>query len=114
MTLKNVYMTLISAVVVPVTAMADNTIPASSEEYMLVWHDEFNDSVLNERAWNIEVNGDGGHNAENQKRKGHGVFLRLRWCAVLDGLRLLGDELEVKLGAGCRGALEQYRRSLQK
>lgn len=56
----------------------------------------------------------GGHDAENQKRKGHGVFLRLRWCAVLDGLRLLGVELEVKLGAGCRGALEQYRRSLQK
>lgn len=73
MTLKNVYMTLISAVVVPVTAMADNTIPASSEEYMLVWHDEFNDSVLNERAWNIEVNGDGGHNAELQYYKDDNV-----------------------------------------
>lgn len=35
-------------------------------QYKLVWNDEFSGTTLNEEAWNIEVNGNGGGNAELQ------------------------------------------------
>lgn len=35
-------------------------------KYQLVWDDEFSGTSLSEEAWNIEVNGDGGGNAELQ------------------------------------------------
>jgi hypothetical protein len=46
MALKYVYITLFLAVVIPMMAMAENTIETDSDKYILVWHDEFNDSVL--------------------------------------------------------------------
>lgn len=46
--------------------------------YKLVWSDEFNGDALNEKAWNIEVNGDGGGNQELQ-------FYRRENVAVKDG-----------------------------
>lgn len=39
---------------------------AAQPKYKLVWNDEFNGTSLDEEAWNIEVNGDGGGNAELQ------------------------------------------------
>lgn len=66
MALKYVYITLFLAVVIPVMTMAENSIETDSDKYTLVWHDEFNDSVLDEQTWNIEVNGNGGNNAELQ------------------------------------------------
>ncbi len=46
--------------------------------YKLVWSDEFNGNSLDEKAWNIEVNGDGGGNQELQ-------FYRRENVAVADG-----------------------------
>lgn len=46
--------------------------------YKLVWSDEFNGTALDEEAWNIEVNGDGGGNQEMQ-------FYRRENVAVQDG-----------------------------
>jgi beta-glucanase (GH16 family) len=66
MALKNVHITLFLAVAIPMMAMAENSIEKDSDDYTLVWHDEFNDSLLDEQAWNIEVNGNGGNNAELQ------------------------------------------------
>ena len=37
-----------------------------SNGYSLVWQDLFNEDALDESIWNIEVNGDGGGNAELQ------------------------------------------------
>lgn len=37
-----------------------------TDGYTLVWQDLFNGEVLDETAWNIEVNGDGGGNQELQ------------------------------------------------
>lgn len=37
-----------------------------SNGYKLVWQDLFDGEVLDESVWNIEVNGDGGGNAESQ------------------------------------------------
>ncbi len=42
----------------------DNIIPPPG--YKLVWHDEFNSSVLDTSKWNYEVNGGGGGNNELQ------------------------------------------------
>lgn len=39
---------------------------AAQHNYKLVWSDEFNDKALDEKAWNIEENGDGGGNNELQ------------------------------------------------
>ncbi len=46
--------------------------------YKLVWSDEFDGSALDEKTWNIEVNGDGGGNQELQ-------FYRRDNVAVADG-----------------------------
>ena len=37
-----------------------------TDGYKLVWEDQFNDGVLDESKWYIEVNGDGGGNQELQ------------------------------------------------
>src|SRR5574344_1231481 len=37
-----------------------------SNGYSLVWQDLFNEDALDESIWNIEVNGNGGGNAELQ------------------------------------------------
>ena len=51
-------------------AMADNGVHSGATDgYELVWNDEFNGTALDEKAWNIEVNGDGGGNAELQYYK---------------------------------------------
>ncbi len=39
---------------------------SAQANYRLVWNDEFSGTSLNEEAWNIEVNGNGGGNAELQ------------------------------------------------
>jgi beta-glucanase (GH16 family) len=38
----------------------------TNDDYRLVWQDMFNNNVLDERNWTIEVNGSGGGNAELQ------------------------------------------------
>ena len=45
------------------TAQAGNE---TTDEYQLVWSDEFNGTTLDTRAWNVEVNGNGGGNQELQ------------------------------------------------
>jgi beta-glucanase (GH16 family) len=40
--------------------------PATAQDYRLVWQDEFNGSALDEGFWNIEVTGNGGGNEELQ------------------------------------------------
>ncbi len=48
---------------------------ASDDEYILVWNADFTQSSLNQTAWNIEVNGDGGGNNELQYYCEKGVSL---------------------------------------
>ena len=47
-------------------AMIAAAAPAFAQNYKLVWSDEFNGSALDEKVWNIEVNGNGGGNNELQ------------------------------------------------
>lgn len=63
------------AMPVGATAQAIDTAPVG---YSLVWQDEFNGAALDEKAWSIEVNGDGGGNQEMQ-------FYRRENVAVQDG-----------------------------
>ena len=39
---------------------------AFAQDYTLVWNEDFTDASLDQAVWNIEVNGDGGGNAELQ------------------------------------------------
>lgn len=39
---------------------------AQNDDYKLVWSDDFDGSELNTKAWNVEVNGNGGGNQELQ------------------------------------------------
>ena len=53
--------------VLAVIAIAGISINAVAQHnYKLVWSDEFNNNALDEKAWNIEENGDGGGNNELQ------------------------------------------------
>ena len=54
-------MTLAAAVTASAQAGQEMT-----DDYQLVWSDEFNGTSLDERAWNVEVNGNGGGNQELQ------------------------------------------------
>lgn len=45
----------------------------AQHNYKLVWSDEFNDNALDEKAWNIEENGDGGGNNELQYYRGQNI-----------------------------------------
>ena len=47
-------------------AMAQGQLPGAVGGYQLVFQDDFCGPTLNEAVWNIEVNGDGGGNAELQ------------------------------------------------
>lgn len=46
-----------------------------AQEYTLVWNEDFTDSSLDTRVWNIEINGDGGGNNELQYYCEKGVSL---------------------------------------
>ena len=46
-----------------------------SDEYTLVWNEDFTESALDQAVWNIEVNGDGGGNNELQYYCEKGVSL---------------------------------------
>lgn len=65
------------AAIAPTSAMAQ-AIDTAPEGYTLVWQDEFNGTALDEKVWNIEVNGDGGGNQELQ-------FYRRENVSVKDG-----------------------------
>jgi beta-glucanase (GH16 family) len=65
---------LLTAVVLPAAA-DDGVHSGATDGYELVWNDEFNGTALNEDAWNIEVNGNGGGNAELQYYKRDNVVL---------------------------------------
>lgn len=59
-----------------------------SDGYTLVWEDLFNGDALDETVWNIEVNGDGGGNAELQYYRKENVSVGLdsisgRHCLIL-------------------------------
>lgn len=46
---------------------ADNaTIVHASDEYQVIWEDNFDGTELDRTIWNVEVNGDGGGNQEHQ------------------------------------------------
>lgn len=45
---------------------SDPVTPPATDDYQLVWSDEFNGTALDTDIWNIEVNGDGGGNNELQ------------------------------------------------
>lgn len=65
MTLKSYITALALTMAAPVAVMAQgvDTTPAG---YSLLWSDEFDGTELNERIWNVEVNGNGGGNSELQ------------------------------------------------
>ncbi len=68
MTTKSAITTIFIAAAATAFAHAANT-PAratGTDNYVLAWSDEFNGTALDEDAWNVEVNGDGGGNAELQ------------------------------------------------
>lgn len=69
---------LLSAAVSALPGLLRAQIAEPPAGYRLVWSDEFNGSALDEKAWNIEVNGDGGGNQELQ-------FYRRENVAVADG-----------------------------
>lgn len=48
------------------TKAADTPQSSTGDGYTMVWSDEFDGSVLNNKMWNIEVNGNGGGNQELQ------------------------------------------------
>lgn len=61
------YFTFLSALVAAsVTASAANPIEGAPQGYTLRWSDEFDGTVLNEKNWQVEVNGNGGGNQELQ------------------------------------------------
>ncbi|MCR5077168.1 MAG: family 16 glycosylhydrolase [Prevotella sp.] len=74
---KHIIPSLLLAAAIPLNSLAQatETVP---EGYKLVWQDDFNGSALDEKAWNIEVNGDGGGNQEMQ-------FYRRDNVSVTDG-----------------------------
>lgn len=47
----------------------------ASQEYTLVWNEDFTDGTLDRNVWNVEVNGDGGGNNELQYYCEEGVSL---------------------------------------
>lgn len=66
------------ALLVAVPSLVSAQIDGAPAGYKLVWSDEFDGTSLNEKIWNIEVNGDGGGNQEMQ-------FYRRDNVAVADG-----------------------------
>lgn len=54
--------------------------------YYLEWSDEFDGNALNEEDWNIEVNGDGGGNAELQYYRRENVTVK-DGCLILTAKR---------------------------
>lgn len=50
--------------------------PPLPSGYTKVWGDEFNGTELDEKAWNVEVNGDGGGNQELQYYRRQNVAVR--------------------------------------
>ena len=59
---------------VTLTLQAQTTLPPQGHK--LVWRDEFNGDALDEKAWNVEVNGDGGGNQELQYYRRQNVQVR--------------------------------------
>ncbi len=71
---KSVYLSMLLTMVAPIAAMADNSPQSGATNgYELVWSDEFNGTTLNTKAWNIEVNGNGGGNNELQYYRSENV-----------------------------------------
>lgn len=66
-------------------AAAEGTTEAPSG-YTLRWQDDFNGSALNEKIWNIEVNGNGGGNQELQYYRRENVSVE-NSCLVLTARR---------------------------
>ena len=61
------------AILMTLMAMAMITLGATAQEYRLVFCDDFNGTELDQRVWNIEVNGNGGGNAELQYYRAENV-----------------------------------------
>lgn len=71
---KSVYLSMLLTMVAPIASMADNSPQSGATNgYELVWSDEFNGTTLNTKAWNIEVNGNGGGNNELQYYRSENV-----------------------------------------
>ena len=75
------------AILMTLMAMALTTLGATAQEYRLVFCDDFDGTQLDSRVWNIEVNGDGGGNAELQ-------YYRAENVAVHDGCLVLTAKKE--------------------
>ena len=75
------------AILMTLMALAMTTMGATAQEYRLVFCDDFNGTQLDSRVWNIEVNGDGGGNAELQ-------YYRAENVAVHDGCLVLTAKKE--------------------
>lgn len=70
------------------TPSIEETGSGEKDGYKLVWQDLFNTETLDETVWNIEVNGDGGGNAELQYYRRENVSMGIepesgRHCLVL-------------------------------
>lgn len=72
----------------------------AAQEYDLVWNEDFTDGQLDSKAWNIEVNGDGGGNNELQYYRSENVTIEAnpydgKQCLVLTA------KVEDYKGKGC-------------
>ena len=79
---------MLLTVATPVAVNADNTPNSGATDgYQLVWSDEFNGTSLDTKAWNVEVNGNGGGNGELQYYRNENV-------SVSDGCMVITSKKE--------------------
>lgn len=75
MRIANILASACFATMVPLVAGAQAVVDTPSG-YTLRWSDEFNGSALDEKNWNIEVNGNGGGNQELQYYRRENVSVK--------------------------------------
>ena len=61
------------AILTTIVSLALIALNGSAQDYELVFCDDFNGTELDQRVWNIEVNGNGGGNAELQYYRAENV-----------------------------------------
>lgn len=76
----------------PRTTVVGGSTPQPSDEYQLVWNEDFTDSSLDRAVWNVEVNADGGGNNELQYYCEDGVALGVepttgKHCLILTAVK---------------------------
>ena len=94
MKIKSLYLSIFLTLGVPVAAIADGTPHSGATDgYQLVWGEEFDGTSINTKAWNVEVNGNGGGNGELQ-------YYRKENVSVSDGCMVITSKKENYGGKG--------------